>query len=215
MTQPIQPTAAETLLRQANPVPHPRHSFPPDHPAVAALREEIIMSDTLTRTPPTPTAPGQTSQPRRWIRPAMAAAAVAAVAIGVVVFAARDDSGSQSVAQPPISPGGAAGSSLSCVEVYSPETLPGREVAFDGTVISVDGDEVTFRVGHWYRGGSGDTVTLAGALTLAGQTSAGQPTGLEPGTRMLVAGDGGFAWSCGFTQPYDAATAAQWQAAFS
>jgi len=30
------------------------------------------------------------------------------------------------------------------------------------------------------------------------------------GTRQLVAGDGGFAWGCGFTQPYDADLADQW-----
>jgi hypothetical protein len=34
---------------------------------------------------------------------------------------------------------------------------------------------------------------------------------LAPGTRLLVSGDGGFAWSCGFTQPYDDATASQWR----
>jgi hypothetical protein len=31
----------------------------------------------------------------------------------------------------------------------------------------------------------------------------------------LVAGDGSFAWSCGFTQPYDASVAADWKAALT
>jgi hypothetical protein len=200
MTPPNQPDHAEALLRQANPIPEPRRSLPPDHPAVDALREEIIMSETLTRTPPAPSVPEPPSRPSRWIRPAMALAAVAAV---------------QPVAEPPTSPGGPVSSSMSCVEVYSSDTLGRREIAFDGTVQSIDGDEITFRVGHWYRGGSDDTVTLAGAQTLTSQTSAGEPVPLEPGTRMLVAGDGGFAWSCGFTQAYDAGTAASWEAAFS
>jgi hypothetical protein len=215
MTPPNQPDCAEALLRQANPIPEPRRSLPPDHPAVAALREEIIMSETLTRTPPAPSVPQPPTRPSRWIRPAMAIAAAAAVALGVVAVAGGGDSDPQPVAEPPTSPGGPVSSSLSCVEVYSPETLARREIAFDGTVQSVDGDEITFRVGHWYRGGSDDTVTLGGALTLTSQTSAGQPVPLEPGTRMLVAGDGGFAWSCGFTQPYDAGTAASWQADLS
>jgi hypothetical protein len=31
---------------------------------------------------------------------------------------------------------------------------------------------------------------------------------------LLVAGDDGFAWSCGFTQPYDRVVAACWAAVF-
>lgn len=30
----------------------------------------------------------------------------------------------------------------------------------------------------------------------------------------VPAGDGGFAWACGFTQPYDEAVAAQWKEVF-
>jgi hypothetical protein len=33
------------------------------------------------------------------------------------------------------------------------------------------------------------------------------------GDRYLVSGDGNIAWSCGYTQVYDAATAAEWAAA--
>ncbi len=55
---------------------------------------------------------------------------------------------------------------------------------------------------------------IAGARTLPGVTSAEPAVSIEPGTRLLVAGDGGFAWSCGFIQPYDAAGARQWSEAF-
>ena len=40
-------------------------------------------------------------------------------------------------------------------------------------------------------------------------TSAGGPILVE-GERFLVAGEDDFVWACGFTQPYDADTAAQW-----
>jgi len=50
---------------------------------------------------------------------------------------------------------------------------------------------------------------------VGGMTSAGPGAALAPGTRLLVAGDGGFAWSCGFTQPYDRDVATAWAAAFA
>lgn len=111
----------------------------------------------------------------------------------------------------PITPGGAVGS---CVEVYDKQTLANRELAFDGTLKRVNGDRATFSVNEWYRGGDSDEVTLAGAATFSGITSAGPAVMLEPGTRLLVAGDGQFVWSCGFTQPYNASVARQWQDIF-
>ena len=112
----------------------------------------------------------------------------------------------------PISPGGAVGS---CVEVYDPQTLANRELAFDGRLKRVNGDNATFVVNEWFRGGNGDEVTLAGAAAFSGITSAGPAAMLEPGDRLLVAGDGRFVWSCGFTQPYNASVARQWRGVFN
>jgi hypothetical protein len=67
----------------------------------------------------------------------------------------------------------------------------------------------------WFHGGSDDEVTLAGASALSGLTSAGDAVVLEVGARLLVAGDGGFAWSCGFTQPYDDQVANDWATTFA
>lgn len=146
----------------------------------------------------------------------VAAAVVAALTVGAVAL--RSDNGGESVAttpttappsgDAPISPGGAVGS---CVERYDLLTLTHREVAFDGTVLKVGGDEATFRVNEWYRGGEGGEVTIGGAEVVGGMSSAGPTASLEPGNRLLVAGDGGFAWSCGFTQTYQAATADEWR----
>ena len=80
----------------------------------------------------------------------------------------------------------------------------------------IEGDKVTFTVNQWYSGNDQPAeVKLAGADTLNGLTSAGPAATLEPGTRLLVAGDGGFAWSCGFTQSYDADIAAEWAEALA
>ena len=211
MSEPHDELAA---LRAANPVD--QSSLPSAHdPKARALFERITMSDAST---PSPGA-------RRRSAVVLAAAAVLVLVVAALAVGLGGDDGDDGSAEvatdtttttapagEPITPGGA---SASCVELYDLTTLPNREVAFDGTVEAVDGDRVTFRVDRWYKGGEGAEVTLDGASTIGGLTSAGDGVALEPGTRLLVAGDGGFAWSCGFTQPYDAAVAAQWEVAFA
>lgn len=108
-----------------------------------------------------------------------------------------------------ITPGGSIAGS--CVELYDLTTpLYRRETAFEGTLVVVEGDRATFTVNEWFSGGEGSSVTLAGASGLQGINSTQPGAALTPGARLLVAGDGGFVWSCGFTQPYDATVAQQW-----
>ena len=188
----------------------------PGDPDAVALFERIVMNDSEVR-----------SEAPAWRRPVLVgAAAVALVIAGVVgtlVVAGGDDGPATDAVEEvatddtvtpgaPITPGGV--STGSCVEVYDLQTLANREVAFAGTVSSVDGDTATFDVERSFRGVDGETITLRGASTLGGLTSAGGPT-LEPGARLLVAGDGGFAWACGFTQPHDDAVAAEWEQVFA
>lgn len=133
-------------------------------------------------------------------------AAVAAIAL-VVALGGRGNA-------PGITPGGSVGTgSAACVEQYSPTTLANRSFAFDGTVSAINGEQVTFTVGTAYRGAAGGTITLdAPGMTGTAITSAGGPN-LAVGERYLVAGDDHFVWACGYTQPYDAAVAAEWAAA--
>lgn len=167
----------------------------------------------------------QTEVHQRQRRPLLiAAVAVSLVLVTGVAFAVARSSGESTgdravggrvdVVAPDgdgaITPGGSM--SGSCVELYDLTTLDRRETAFDGTVVAVDGDRATFTVNQWFRGGSGTSVTLAGASGLQGINSTQPGASLTPGARLLVAGDGGFAWWCGFTQPYDAAVAQEWMA---
>jgi len=208
---------ALSRLRDADPVA--AGSLPSAHdPDARALLERITMNE------PTEAAP---RRPRRRLLVATAAAVLLLV-LGLTYAAQReDDDGTRRPAatgpsvsigdgdgqdQEPITPGG---SLASCVETYDLTTLENRSVAFDGSVTSVDGDEIGFRVNRWYRGGSGEEITLRGASTLGGVTTGGPPLSLDPGERLLVAGDGGFAWSCGFTQPFDVAVARQWEQALA
>lgn len=95
--------------------------------------------------------------------------------------------------------------------MYDLDSLSRRRVAFDGTVESVHGDSVSFTVHEWFRGGSGAEAELAGATSFGGIT-VGNTIDLTRGLRLLVAGDGGFAWACGFTQPHGPELAGQWRA---
>ncbi len=195
-------------LRRADPV-DPATVPSPDSPTARSLFERITMSDHAQDTTAAPTS-------RRWIAAVAAAAAVIAIVGGAIALSGDDPDGqiasdtttSTTTGGEPISPGAA-----SCVELYSLDALPNRDAAFDGTIESVDGDTITFTVNHWYRGGDGTQTTRRGASTLGGITSAGPSVSLEPGIRLLVAGDDDFAWGCGFTQPYDSALAAEWEEA--
>lgn len=200
------------LLRRANPVAD--GDAPDDELAALAARiERTIMQN----------EDHEQKSPRRR-RLALAAAAVVAVlgiATGAALICGGDDevkaarsTETTAVDSEPITPGGgiSPGGAASCVEQYDLTTISDREVALDATVESVDGDSIALTVNEWFRGGDGASITLQGASTLSGITSAGESVSLEPGTRLLVAGDGGFAWSCGFTQAYDSAVADDWRA---
>lgn len=205
-------------LRAVDPVPEPV-SDPSDGPVQATL-EEILMT-TTTQAPP-----------RTWWRdPRFLAAAAAFVLLAGVLGAIAvggDDDAPLDTAAPTAAPDGedpdggpAAGDPdagdtqlTQCVAQYDLQTLTERDYAFDGTVASVDGRDMTFTVHEWFHGGEGDTVTLDHG-DLSGMLFTPNGPSLEPGTRALVAGDGGFVWSCGFTQLHDPAIADQWRDAFA
>jgi hypothetical protein len=189
-----------------------------DEPKARALFERITMTQTAAEPVHTTdeTSPAPPSRRRPLLVVAVAAVVVLVLGVvGAMALRGDDDANTEvdngDVADAPISPGGAA----LCVEMYDLTTLKNREVAFDGTVKAVEGDSITFTVNESYRGVDGTEVTLAGAGTLGAMTSVGEATTIDPGTRLLVAGDGEFAWSCGFTQPYDPSVAAEWKTALS
>jgi hypothetical protein len=139
----------------------------------------------------------------------------AAVALVLVIGRPAADAGGPSVAL--------GDSSAMCMEVYSPETLPNRQLAFDGTVTEIADDPgldfgvlVTFDVNQVYIGDLGDTVTLqaSGLGGVGGDTvdSEGGP-GMSVGDRLLISGDEGFAWTCGFSRTWSQEMADEWEAA--
>jgi hypothetical protein len=122
-----------------------------------------------------------------------------------------------------------------CVEEYSPTRVTGRAFAFDGTVtaigpartnrpgVELDLVAATFTVNHWYKGGSGSTVTVDIDHLGDGRWIEDSAPAYGIGTRLLVSGGprwGGAALTdaiasgCGFTRYYDQPTADSWRAAF-
>lgn len=199
MTSPLDRDPLDEL-RRANPV-HADRLPPASLARVRARIQEAINVEQQQASPP---------HWFGWRVPGWAAGLGAAGFAAVLVAAAVVGRGATPIANPGSSndPGVAM-----CVEQYSTDTLRNRSFAFDGTVLSISGDEVTFAVGESYIGSVGATVTLtATGLTGTTVTSAGGPS-LTMGGRYLVAGDDHFVWACGFTQPYDASVAAQWKQA--
>jgi hypothetical protein len=151
---------------------------------------------------------------------ALATGAIAAIVLAIVL--AIDPSGElDGRIDGDIGPGTAR-----CVEGFSVENLAGRGFAFDGTIIDVAtvGDpgadvgagltEVTFRVHHWYKGGSADEAVLKTYEQPGVITSVDGGLELTPGTRLLVSGDADYLWPCGFTVPYTEASADLFARAF-
>jgi hypothetical protein len=183
-------------LRAADPVHPDRLSSA----SLARIRARVGQ-EVMTSAAPTPS--------RRTRSLGLGAGVVALSALALVLaFGGRG-------AAPGLPPGGSVDpGSAACVEPYSPTAIARRAFAFEGTVITVDGDRVTFAVGTAWRGASSSTITLeAPGMTGSPITSAGGPN-LTVGERYLVAGDDTFVWSCGYTQAYDPAIAEEWAAAF-
>lgn len=72
---------------------------------------------------------------------------------------------------------------------------------------------VTFGVNRWFKGGPGKEVQLRSAIPLGPEVSSAEQADIELGGRYLASGDGGFVWSCGFTQPFSESAASEWATA--
>lgn len=122
-----------------------------------------------------------------------------------------------------------------CMAANSPAAIAARTFSFDGTVLAISSGPtdqtvpryaaVTFTVNQWFRGDSGDTVTVNMMAPLAaGEVFSESGPSYGVGTRLLVSGEprsgqsdlsGALAWGCGYTRYYDQQTADSWRAAIT
>ena len=111
---------------------------------------------------------------------------------------------------PSSDPGSGGGEFASCL-AYDPASLPMFDIVFDGTVTAVDGNQITFDVNAGWKGADGSITLTAPAAEIA---LTGPMPDFAVGGRYLVTAADSNINSCGYTLDYDAATAADWAAAF-
>lgn len=164
----------------------------------------------------------ETKRPRAWARPvafAASAAAVVAMAVGAYAVFAQNDDPEELIVGAPLGDAAAM-----CIQ-YEDAILLGLDVAFDGTLISVEtvpgnGDIdfpqnlATFEVHKWYKGGEGDTVTLDAGILVDDGSIALVGNQLEVGERYLISGEDGYVWACGYSYSYDTQVANHWSDLF-
>ncbi len=166
--------------------------------------QEARMSDNLPQTDP-----GQTRL-ARWTIAASGATLIAVMALAVTL------GGTATTTPPPTGTDGGGGGGIMMCLAFTMEDLQARDFAFDGTVTAVSGNLATFTVNDGFWGAEdGASVTLQADLMVGEPEVVALEGGplLVVGDRYLVSGDEDIAWSCGYTQVYDEAAAAEWAAA--
>ncbi|MET9462653.1 hypothetical protein ABZY05_48030 [Streptomyces canus] len=146
----------EELLARMRAIDPARTSDAPQ-PDINRLLEATMTTDTTVRT-----SPRTSDRPRRPLLLAATAAAVLTVGAGITwgLTATRD---TPAAAAAPLAltvqqdTGG--GPATACAEL-DVTTLRQYTTAFEGTATSIDGDQITLRVDHWYRGEDASTVRL-------------------------------------------------------
>ncbi|KQW48654.1 hypothetical protein ASC77_07905 [Nocardioides sp. Root1257] len=190
----------------------PAGSLPPAAPhEVARLLEDVMATELTTETRETGT---HGRGPLTWL---VAAAAVLVIA-GVGFFGIHALTGSDDVA----TTGGDPAASTTRLDVPatgdakcavpSAELLASADVAFDGTVTGIVGDQVTLEPTHWYAGDPTDTVVVTAPSKQMQDVASGVE--FRTGERYLVSASGDQVSLCGFSAPYSDELAAIFAEAF-
>jgi hypothetical protein len=176
-------------LAALDPMPPSLAVDPPTSPRAHELLERAMTVTTEQQT-------ANSSPSSRWRRPAVLAAAAAAVIAlgvgGVLASGATDQSPMKAKTSIALKSGGGGVSLGSCLP-FSVDILKDMPVAFAGTASAVTQDAVTLTVNHWYKGGTADLVTIATPVTSAG------PGEFVKGKKYLVTATNGNVNGCGYT----------------
>jgi hypothetical protein len=174
-------------LKSADPALTP-HAPLPD---IDRLVEDILTTDTALQTRNTVPAKTAARRSRRQLLGLAAAAGLLLLGGGIAggVMANNDNGHSASTGPLTLTTHSGFGSQK-CV-TPSPDTLRGYPTLFVGTVTSIKGSTVTFRVDYWLKGGDTETVVL--------DSDASRPEALtfSEGERYIVAAENGVVPVCG------------------
>ena len=179
----------QARLRDADPA---RRTPPPDPSWIDTLAQSTMEAPMTTPEPAAGTR-------RTWLLTAAAAVLVAALGVGGWSALSGDDNRDQVAREKTVTTLIVPKPDLAamCMQL-TPETVGQMQVAFDGTVSSIEGEEVTLDVTKWYVGGDTDQVKLVqnspdAMIALEGDIV------LEQGQRYLVTAHDGQINGCGFT----------------
>ena len=179
----------QARLRDADPA---RRTPPPDPSWIDTLAQSTMEAPMTTPEPAAGTR-------RTWLLTAAAAVLVAALGVGGWSALSGDDNRDQVAREKTVTTLIVPKPDLAamCMQL-TPETVGQMQVAFDGTVSSIEGEEVTLDVTKWYVGGDTDQVKLVqnspdAMIALEGDIQ------LEQGQRYLVTAHDGQVNGCGFT----------------
>lgn len=176
-------------LRAADPAPPGVPVDPADSPRARTLLEHLVTDDLISLD-----SPPAASRSRRLLA-AAAAAAVVVVGGGIAVLGGGDD------AEPPAAPTELALSVAAddpmqmCLEITPEAVAATAEVAFAGTVTSVDGEVVTLRVDRWFVGDEVDQVVVTSPAEA--ETALLGGVALEVDGEYLISAAGGAVQTCG------------------
>ncbi|MGW4909807.1 hypothetical protein [Streptomyces sp. NPDC004270] len=174
-------------LKAADPALTP-HAPLPD---IDRLVEDILTTDTTLLTGSTVPAPTAARRSRRQLLGLAAAAGLLLLGGGIAGgVMANNDNGHPASAGPLTLTTHSGFGGQKCA-APSPDTLRGYPTLFVGTVTSIKGATVTFRVDYWLKGGDAKTVVL--------DSDASRPEALtfSDGERYIVAAENGVVPVCG------------------
>ncbi|MER5529900.1 hypothetical protein ABT075_35860 [Streptomyces sp. NPDC002677] len=174
-------------LKSADPALTP-HAPLPD---IDRLVEDTLTTDTAFRTGVTVPVKTAARRSRRQLLGLAAAAGLLLLGGGIAAgVMAHDDNGHPASAGPLTLTTHSGFGAQKCA-APSPDTLRGYPTLFVGTVTSVKGATVTFRVDSWLKGGDTQTVVL--------DSDASRPEALtfSEGERYIVAAENGVVPVCG------------------
>ncbi|MEX2293382.1 MAG: hypothetical protein WD691_06295 [Acidimicrobiales bacterium] len=188
----------ELRLRAADPSPATQDVDDARNPRARALMEHVMTDPGMTT--PIPLDDKRSTGPaRRGLAIGAAAAVVLAIAIGAVALRDDDSRSATTIAAP--APTG--GPSMGMCMQLTPEVLAPVDLAFDGTVTQIDGEQVTLAVSTWFKGGeSDDVVVTQDKEATEAQMIELDGIQLEEGHRYLVTATGGLVNGCGFSGEY-------------
>ncbi|MER7569295.1 hypothetical protein ABTZ93_41370 [Streptomyces sp. NPDC097941] len=166
----------------------------------AHLMEAAMTTDHQTRRAQSAAQTTSRTEPaaRRGRRFALAAAAIAVLAVGGAAVwkasAGSEPGGTPTLAGKPLTLTMESRGPAKCMEP-TVDLLRTFEIAFEGSVTSQKGDQVVFRIDHWFRGGDSETAQLSND----GADGTSETLTFQVGQSYLVTAQDGVVPVCGGT----------------